>query len=253
MSDERELALFWLKVLYSNSNHIESAEEQAENIASMKQVIELNPLLSPPERAVLSYVYKNPVSSRRTAIRQVTAVLLGMDKSFLTIPISDPSLPPRVRRMREFLDRLYTELRDICLDLVNLIDEYLLPVASEPGQRLFYEKMKGDYFRYICENRDDPNFDTYRERARLSYQTALEIAQADLAPTGADYLGLVLNYTVFLSETLQCQSDAIELSKRVFEETVDMADTIDPDAEMILRLLRENQTRWTEQRNETQL
>jgi 14-3-3 protein beta/theta/zeta len=33
----------------------------------------------------------------------------------------------------------------------NLLDKYLIPKASNPESKVFYLKMKGDYFRYLAE------------------------------------------------------------------------------------------------------
>lgn len=33
----------------------------------------------------------------------------------------------------------------------NLLDKYLISKASQPESKVFYLKMKGDYFRYLAE------------------------------------------------------------------------------------------------------
>ena len=257
MSDERELIIYWLRILYSSNNHVESADEQRENIESMKRIIELNPKLNQGERLILAHAYKNPIASRRNAIRHTEVVIRMADATALEKPKNDPSVSPKVLRMREFVDRLYIELREIALDLINLIDDQLLPCAADPSERVFYEKMKGDYFRYICENRNDPEFETFCQKARVAYQNALDIGQAELSSTSPEYLGLVLNFSVFLYETMQCHSDAIELSQRTFNESMDIVDTGDEwsysETAHLLALLRENHTRWIEVRDQSEV
>lgn len=51
-----------------------------------------------------------------------------------------------------------------CLVLVvfvfqNLLDKYLIPKAGNPESKVFYLKMKGDYYRYLAEvaSGDDRN------------------------------------------------------------------------------------------------
>jgi 14-3-3 protein epsilon len=39
----------------------------------------------------------------------------------------------------------------VCDDLIGLVDAHLLPHAQGPETRIFYHKMKGDYFRYLAE------------------------------------------------------------------------------------------------------
>ena len=43
------------------------------------------------------------------------------------------------------------ELRDICNDVLGLLDNFLIPKASNAESKVFYLKMKGDYFRYLSE------------------------------------------------------------------------------------------------------
>lgn len=36
-------------------------------------------------------------------------------------------------------------------DMQGLLDKYLIPKASNPESKVFYLKMKGDYYRYLAE------------------------------------------------------------------------------------------------------
>ena len=44
-----------------------------------------------------------------------------------------------------------TELSDICNDVLSLLDKYLVAKASTAESKVFYLKMKGDYYRYLSE------------------------------------------------------------------------------------------------------
>ncbi len=39
----------------------------------------------------------------------------------------------------------------ICFCLQELLDKYLIPKASNAESKVFYLKMKGDYYRYLAE------------------------------------------------------------------------------------------------------
>ena len=43
------------------------------------------------------------------------------------------------------------ELEKISNDVLGLLDNKLIPGASDSDEKVFYLKMKGDYFRYIAE------------------------------------------------------------------------------------------------------
>jgi hypothetical protein len=47
----------------------------------------------------------------------------------------------------------------IALFFQNLLDKYLIPKAGNPESKVFYLKMKGDYYRYLAEvaSGDDRN------------------------------------------------------------------------------------------------
>lgn len=52
---------------------------------------------------------------------------------------------------KEYREKVERELRDICHDVLDLLDKYLIPKAGNPESKVFYLKMKGDYYRYLAE------------------------------------------------------------------------------------------------------
>jgi 14-3-3 protein epsilon len=206
----------------------------------MKRVIQLNPVLSHDERNLLAQVYKMAIASRRRAIKDVQAIIQD----------TPPSVESARRRPRLilFLATLKQELRGICLDLISLIDTLLAPAAFEPDQRVAYEKMKADYLRYVAEDKEAPTFAADSAQARQCYETAMEIATQEYPSTSPVFLGLVLNFTVFLYEIMELHNEAIELAQRTYAETIDLieatADSAYNDSAKLLHLLRENYVGW---------
>ena len=49
------------------------------------------------------------------------------------------------------METVEKELRDICNDVLSLLDKFLIAKASNPESQVFYLKMKGDYYRYLSE------------------------------------------------------------------------------------------------------
>ena len=242
MSVERDALLCWPRFLCLRGVQVRSVEDQAENISAVKQAVELNPLLTAEERKVLWFVYKTAILSRLNAIHEVTPLVGPLEE-----------LPPRVRRMREFLERLYSELREIVFDAVNLIDDLLFPSSVEPAQRMFYAKMTGDCFACLCEIREDPNCGEHCERARAAYENAMMIGQAETDGTSADYLRLVRNFTAFLWERMGCRRDAIELAMKVYDETMDAIGGLEPEAVAILRQIKDNAENWMDMLPESRI
>lgn len=247
MSDdsERDLLLYYLNIQYSNPKEVELQDEQQDNIKIIKRVVELDPNLSEDDRSILTMAYKNPVTSRRNSLRNVECIIQNEAAS----GDSNSYKQQRIDRLKIFEQKLKAELEELCLDLIKLVDEKILNRPSiDAEDRVFYEKMKGDFYRYICENRPRSEVDDYVNKAKQCYDNGLEISKAELSASNPTYLGLVLNYTVFLYDIMEMKEEAIELSKKTYTETADLIDTMDDtsysESSMILQLLQNNCRTW---------
>lgn len=107
------------------------------------------------------------------------------------------------------------ELRDICQDILDLLDNSLLPNATSGESKVFYLKMKGDYHRYKAEFASQDDRKEPAEKSLVAYTKASEIAQNELPPTHPIRLGLALNFSVFYYEILNAPDRACRLAKQV--------------------------------------
>lgn len=85
----------------------------------------------------------------------------------------------------------------------------MIPEADEIESKVFYLKMKGDYYRYKAEIE---NSDEVKEKAEEAYKKAHE---EDLPPTHPIKLGLALNFSVFYYEIMNKSDKACEMAKKV--------------------------------------
>lgn len=251
--DERELLLYFLRIQYTNQKEVELIDEQQENINIIKRVIDLDPELSEEDRNILTLAYKNPVTSRRNTLRTIEAYYLPSALEEQQQENSDNT--QRIKMLKEFEQKMKNELEELCIDLVKLVDEKILSRPSvEAEDRVFYEKMKGDFYRYICENRPREEVEEFVNKAKQCYNDGLEIGRTELTSTSPTFLGLVLNYTVFLYDIMDQKEEATELSKKTFTDTADIIDTMDDtsftESSMILSLLQENYHRWIQVENQ---
>lgn len=53
--------------------------------------------------------------------------------------------------IKSYKQAIETELKGLCESLLNLIDNYLLPGSQNEESIIFFNKMKGDYNRYLTE------------------------------------------------------------------------------------------------------
>merc|ERR1712187_802716 len=121
--------------------------------------------------------------------------------------------------------------------------------ASTGESKVFYQKMKADYYRYIAEFCDGDGKKNAAENARLAYEEAHKVAEKDLAVTHPIRLGLALNYSVFQYEILQNPGEACQMARTAFEDAIAELDNVAEDSykdsTLIMQLLRDNLTLWT--------
>merc|ERR1712038_688476 len=115
--------------------------------------------------------------------------------------------------------------------------------------KVFYQKMKADYYRYIAEFKDGADKTSAAEQARAAYEEANTVAEKNLAVTHPIRLGLALNYSVFQYEVLGKPEDACKMARSAFEDAIAELDNVAEDSykdsTLIMQLLRDNLTLWT--------
>merc|ERR1712058_151328 len=140
-------------------------------------------------------------------------------------------------------------LNKICGDILKLLDEKLITASSNDESKVFYQKMKADYYRYIAEFSDGDSKSKAAENARLAYEEAQKVAEKDLAVTHPIRLGLALNYSVFQYEVMNEPEEACKMARSAFEDAIAELDNVAEDSykdsTLIMQLLRDNLTLWT--------
>jgi 14-3-3 protein epsilon len=232
MTTDRDVCLSLIQLLEQAGRHQDITE-------LMKRAISLDPNLTPDERNLLSVTYKSLISGRRTAIRSLSALLEQ--------PITK-SNQSRIDQVSTLRTTIIAELDEYSLDLINLIDTTLLSIATEPEARLFYEKLKADYWRYMTEHKEGDEKAKFADETKQAYERALTIAKDEIPPYKPASLGLMLNYSVFLYEILRRQDEAIELARKTFNECENALSNNSEggyeEAATILQLLRDNVELW---------
>ena len=71
-----------------------------------------------------------------------------------------------------------TELQKICDTILGLLTDNLIPKTTQGESIVFYQKMKGDYYRYIAEFTDGDKKSAAAENARKSYDEAQKVQYA---------------------------------------------------------------------------
>ena len=100
-----------------------------------------------------------------------------------------------------------------------LLDQYLIAKASNAESKVFYLKMKGDYYRYLAEVAIGDARAAVLDDSQKAYQEAFEIAKSKMQPTHPIRLGLALNFSVFYYEILNSPEKACQLAKTVSKKS----------------------------------
>lgn len=122
--------------------------------------------------------------------------------------------------IKKFKTQIEKELDEQCQQIIDSIDKVLFPKAKDATSKVFYLKMKGDYYRYISEYNHGNNKDDIVNKASKAYDEATKIATADLETTDPIRLGLALNYSVFFYEIKNDAKTACNMAKTAFDEAI---------------------------------
>jgi len=233
MANERESKTFLARLC-------EQAERYDEMVTYMKEVANLGGELTVDERNLLSVAYKNVVGTRRASWRIISSIeqkeeSKGSDKHVGTI--------------RDYRQKIETELEKVCQDVLDVLDDSLIPKAESGESKVFYHKMKGDYHRYLAEFASGEKRKVAATAAHEAYKNATDVAQTELTPTHPIRLGLALNFSVFYYEILNSPDRACHLAKQAFDDAIAELDSLSEesyrDSTLIMQLLRDNLTLWT--------
>jgi len=194
---------------------------------------------------LLSVGYKNVIGARRASWRILSS-------------IEEKERSKQNERngasIKAYRGKVEKELNDICQEILAILDEHLIVPHASDESKVFYYKMKGDYYRYLAEFLQNEHRAEVTNQAERAYAEATDVACSDdadkgLPPTHPIRLGLALNYSVFHFEIQNKPQEACALAKRAFDDAIAELDTLSEesykDSTLIMQLLRDNLTLWT--------
>eukprot|EP00088_Acartia_fossae_P040833 TRINITY_DN4257_c0_g1_i1.p1 TRINITY_DN4257_c0_g1~~TRINITY_DN4257_c0_g1_i1.p1 ORF type:complete len:264 (+),score=88.19 TRINITY_DN4257_c0_g1_i1:123-914(+) len=218
----------------------EQAERYDEMVEAMKNVAGMDVELTVEERNLLSVAYKNVIGARRASWRVISSIEQKEESK---------AGGGNTAMIKTYRDQVEKELRDICQDILDVLDKHLVPSSSTGESKVFYYKMKGDYHRYMAEFTSGNDKKEAAENSMVAYKAASDIAMTELPPTHPIRLGLALNFSVFYYEILNSPDRACRLAKAAFDDAIAELDTLSEesykDSTLIMQLLRDNLTLWT--------
>ena len=157
--------------------------------------------------------------------------------------------------LQQFKEKTHNQLEEVCHIIIDLITEKLLPKATTPKDKVFCQKMRGDYFRYLAEFANQKDLQDAISEAHKAYLDACSISQC-LLHSEPLTLSLILNYAIFTFEHLKNTADAAEMLQKARREAeIDMGqlDQIAHNKSLgILQAMRTNLIVWFDDEVETE-
>ena len=112
--------------------------------------------------------------------------------------------------------------------------------------KIFYLKLKGDYFRYFGEVANEDEFAKYKEECRNCYEEAFEMCKEYLEYTSPLFLSVGLNYAIFLYSLTDELKLAYDKANEVYKQAILklVPEQKIPEVENIIKGLEENLAIW---------
>eukprot|EP01106_Pelomyxa_sp_JSP_P005972 TRINITY_DN1951_c0_g2_i1.p1 TRINITY_DN1951_c0_g2~~TRINITY_DN1951_c0_g2_i1.p1 ORF type:complete len:248 (-),score=98.65 TRINITY_DN1951_c0_g2_i1:92-835(-) len=229
---DRDEKVFMAKL----AEQAERYDEMVHYMSALATTVEL----TPEERNLFSAAYKNVVGARRASWRIISSVEQKEEGR---------GGSENLAKIREYREKVEGELSKICGEILGILDAHLIPKTTAPEGKVFYLKMKGDYFRYLAEYRTGADRKAAATSAMEAYKAATELAK-ELPSIHPTRLGLALNFSVFYYEIMGTPEEACNLARKAFDDAIAELEKI-PEAEgshkdstLIMQLLRDNLSLW---------
>ena len=136
--------------------------------------------------------------------------------------------------------------------IVNIVKDKCINLAVDNESKAFFQKMIGDYYRYVAESATD-QLEEVKQGALNGYLQAQKLSE-ELNACNPIRLGLALNFSVFYYEVMNDHKKACELGEVALTEALEKIDDVDEetfrDAKSIIELLKENLSLWKEEEND---
>merc|ERR1719453_2945397 len=190
------------------------------------------------ERNLLSVGFKNQIGANRGAIRTIGAIE------------QNPKYQKFGDALKTYKTQIETSLYNQCMSIVNMVENNCLSLAQDDESKAFFQKMIGDYYRYVAESAAEDKVAAVRDGALKGYSEATKHS-GSLNACNPIRLGLALNYSVFQYEVMNDHKKACELGESALTEALEKIDDVDEetfrDAKSIIELLKENLSLWKEE------
>lgn len=223
----------------------QSTQRDADSLATLKQIIEMDPVFDKKRRYLFQLVYKSIIDAMRDQLRTLQQYL-EVEQSTGRVEIC--------KEITERKDSIISKLIPRCKEGIETMDTTLIPNAESPDAQIFFIKFKADLFRYISEFSDETEALSALKQAEDLYSEALTIASENLPKCHPTFLGVVLNASVFQYEHKKNMGLAVEMCQNALLSLNESFQQLDPESQEetnnLIKIMKRNLASWASEEEE---
>lgn len=205
----------------------------------MEDLVNLDEILALEEQNLLALAYKNVIDPMRFALHIVNASLTD----------TDDLNPQFIEAQQLFAQAIREEIQEIAQRAIQNVDGDLTKPHKLLESEVLCMKLKGDYFRYLAESKDDEEREHIAQFSLIAYKQAMSLALASLSPCDPLRLGVALNFATFYHTIAKDNKKACSIASTAFDEAVcevhTMTEEARKDSDIVLKMLHDCVQAWT--------
>lgn len=214
-----------------------SIDRTGEAIKLMAQLADVKPHFDQNERQLLVLIYKSAIDPIRETIRTLS---MYRDNS------KDNG---QIAMIDDVCQSSINELNDLCVQGLDLVDKILLPNCQEPDGTAFYQKLRGDFYRYMVEFAKEDKVEEIKKNADNAYNLALQTATDHLLASDPIRLGVILNYAVFkyehALETDKAREMLVNAIQNFQTDNQKLSENSHKEAQSVINYMQKNLVSWS--------
>lgn len=229
-------------IFFCHFSNVYNREDDAINY--MKQIIQVDPVLDVRRRVLFQQVYKTIVDSMRNTLCVISSYYDMEEQMGRT---------EHATELQKKKEQLVSKLLPLCKEVIQLVDDVLLPNAQDEETQVYFLKLKGDFYRYVAEYSDESESVAAANAGEDSYNQAYELSMG-LSKCDPVRLSLILNMSVFKYEIRKDMESASEMLEDTLANLDINSSPEDNDKRQeilgIVSIMKQNMSAWAEEMEE---
>ena len=222
MKSDRESTDNFILLVY------DKIEDYDKVIDTMKEKIHRKPVLRQDERNFLFVAYDSLLKKKVHSIDAMNKKLKALpnneitenDKKAQKLYSDKLNLEEEIDIIQNYKRKIIKEHNDICLEVINLITNTLLPNAKSEESIIFYFTKLGRYYSYIYNYSTEQEQKDVAKNVVENFEKAIKDSQKSNLTFNRYFVENVLFYTSFLADKLGKKDKARELCSKIYSDLV---------------------------------